>query len=252
MIQYVFKLLTEIQPGTYVESPKFKKTVSRPLIIAALPVREPRDISKILSVRNIVDLVELRIDYMEDPFKLDYYALKDERVLITLRDVEEGGFRKHPDETKIRLLKMLDDYGMLYDVEMRFLEKYGGVISYENKIVSYHNFSNEGIQNQSILRENVRAYSDKALIVKVATTPFPGYRSFLMSLLELGDNIAVMPMSPNAQERLAFTFLGSKILFCCIDTPTALGQIKCDHVRVIIDTVNRFTLDISSSFNRTR
>lgn len=218
-----------------------KKTISRPLIIAALPVRGIKDIDKIFSVRNIVDLVELRVDYMEDPLILEYYRLKNERVLVTLRDIEEGGFRKHSDEIKIKLLNMLNDFGMLYDVEMKFLEKYGDRINYEGKIVSYHNFSHEGVRDPSALSEKVKTYSDKAFIVKIATVPFPGYKSFLASLLELGDNIAVMPMSPNAQERIAFTLLGSKILFCCIDAPTAPGQIRCDHVRAIIDTIVKFT-----------
>lgn len=216
------------------------KKISRPLIIAALPVKRVEDIEKMREVRDIVDLVELRVDYLEDPLALDYESLEKEKVLITLRDADEGGFIKHPDEVKLRLLKYLDERGMLYDVEMRFVEKYHSEVNYEDKIVSYHVFNSSQLMDIDTLRAKARKYLDKVLIFKVATVPFPGYRSYLMSILELGDNVAVMPMSPSARERIAFALLGSKILFCCIDTPTAQGQIRCNHVREILNTIDKY------------
>jgi len=218
----------------------YAKKISRPLIIAALPVKHVRDIEKMHEVSNIVDLVELRVDYMEDPLALNYESLEKEKVLITLRDADEGGFIKHPDEIKLRLLKYLNELGMLYDVEMRFVEKYNNKVNYEDKIVSYHVFNSSQLLDLSTLRAKAREYLDKVLIFKVATVTFPGYRSYLTSILELGDNVAVMPMSPSAKERIAFAFLGSKMLFCCIDTPTAQGQIRCNHVKEILNTIDKY------------
>lgn len=218
----------------------YVKELRRPIVIAALPVRHVKDLDKMSEVRDIVDLVELRVDYMEDPLALNYDSLDRERVLVTLRDANEGGFRRHPDDVKLRLLKSLDERGILYDVEMRFVEKYGSRVSYEDKIVSYHVFDPSQLMDLDSLRAKAKEYLDRVLIFKVATVPFPGYRTYLTSLLELGDNVAVMPMSPSARERIAFALLGSKILFCCIDTPTAQGQIRCIHAKEILDTIGRY------------
>lgn len=213
----------------------------KPLLIAALPVRSVKDVEKMREVIDLVDLVELRVDYMDDPLALDYERLKNEKVLITLRDVAEGGAKKHPDDVKLQLLKKLNDLGMLYDVEMLFIEKYENKVVYEGKIVSHHIFDASRPIDTEGLRQKAVKYLSEALIVKVVTVPFPGYRTFLTSLLELGDNVAVMPMSNNPQERIAFTLLGSKILFCCIEKPTALGQIRCSDVKTVLDTIAKHT-----------
>lgn len=217
------------------------RKVEKPLLIAALPVRSAKDVERMREVVDIVDLVELRVDYMDDPLALDYEGLRSDKVLITLRDVAEGGAKKHADEVKLKLLNRLDDLGMLYDVEMLFIEKHGNEVNYEGKIVSHHIIDSSHPIDAEGLRGRARKYLDKALIVKVVTVPFPGYKTFLTSLLELGDNVAVMPMSTNPQERIAFTLLGSKILFCCIETPTALGQIRCSDVKAVLDTITKRT-----------
>lgn len=212
------------------------KKINKPLLVAALPVASIEDLKKIEHVRNHVDLVELRVDYMDNPMLIPYENFTQEKILVTLRDHSEGGVKKHSDEVKLQLLKRLYDLGMLYDVEMMFLEKYS-YVNYEDKIVSYHIFDPSNVDLNKI-KEMIEKYMNKALIVKIATVPFLGYKSFLASLLELGDNIAVMPMSTNPQERIAFTLLGSKLLYCCIERPTALGQVRCIDVKIILDTIN--------------
>jgi len=214
------------------------KKVIKPLLVAALPIKTIEDLEKIYLVKDLVDLVELRVDYMDNPLLIPYENLVREKVLITLRDVTEGGAKKHPDEVKLSLLNKLSDLGLLYDVEMAFIEKYSNV-NYENKIVSHHVFDSSRI-NLDKIKDMVKKYMDKSLIVKIATVPFPGYKAFLTSLLELGDNIAVMSMSTNPQERIAFTLLGSKLLYCCVDKPTALGQLKCADVKLILDNINKY------------
>lgn len=209
----------------------------KPLLVAALPITSLNDLEKINSAEGLVDLVELRVDYMDNPLIIPYEKLNREKILVTLRDFTEGGVKKHPDETKLFLLKKLSDLGILYDVEIEFVEKHRNV-NYEDKIASIHVFDTSNV-DWNIIKEKVKKYMDKALIVKIAATPFPGYRAYLASLLELGDNIAVMPMSTNPQERIAFTLLGSKLLYCCLEKPTALGQIKCSDVKLVLDMISK-------------
>jgi len=209
----------------------------RPLVVAALPIRSPNDVWKAFGIRD-VDLVELRVDYMEDPMELDYSALKGKNVIVTLRDVAEGGVKEHPVEVKLKLLKILSELDILFDVEMEFVEKYG--VDYEGNIVSMHIMDPARVDLTG-LKNRVKKFLDKAFVVKIASMAFPGYRALFASLLELGDNVAVMPMSKDvalsrviALDRIAFTLMGSKLLYCSIEAPTAPGQPRCRDVLEIL------------------
>lgn len=203
------------------------------MLVASIPIEVADDLKRVSVVRN-VDLVELRVDYSDNPLSIDYSLIKGLPVIVTLRDVDEGGLKKHNDEVKLKLLDILNKLGLMYDVEMKFIEKYS--VDYENKIVSMHILDPKGIDKKYI-KNKVKKFLNKAFIVKVATKPFPGYKSFLVELLELGDNVAVMPIGVDPVERIAFAFLGSKLLYCYIDKPTALGQPSCSEVTKVLNTV---------------
>jgi len=212
----------------------------KPFIIAALPIKKAEDVVVVDNVKY-VDLVELRVDYMDNPLTIDYTALKNKKILVTLRDVSEGGVKEHPIEVKLKLIKTLKDLGILYDVEMMFAEKYG--VDCEDAIASLH-IMNPSQTDLSRVRDMVRKFVDRAYIAKIATMVFPGYRTFLTSLLELGDNIAVMPMSRDPSlgttimlDRIAFTLMGSKLLYCSLGMPTAPGQPKCEDIVAILNKV---------------
>lgn len=203
--------------------------MKKPLLIASIPVESPQDLLKVRNVAG-VDFTELRVDYLDDPSYIDYSVLP-KNVVVTLRDVAEGGVKQHRDEIKLRLISSLNELDLIYDVEMSFVKKYN--ISYVGKIVSVHIIEPSKIDLKSV-RKDVEVFMDKAFIVKVATKPFPRYKTFLIDLLELGDNIAVMTIDTDYVERVAFTLLGSKLLYCYIDKPTALGQLKCDKAKQIL------------------
>lgn len=203
--------------------------VKKPLLIASIPVESPQDLLKVRDVAG-VDFTELRVDYLDDPSYIDYSVLP-KNVVVTLRDVAEGGVKQHRDEIKLRLISSLNELDLIYDVEMNFVKKYN--ISYVGKIVSVHIIEPSKIDLKSV-KKDVEVFMDKAFIVKVATKPFPRYKTFLIDLLELGDNIAVMAIDTDYVERVAFTLLGSKLLYCYIDKPTALGQPKCDEAKQIL------------------
>lgn len=203
------------------------------MLVASIPIEVAEDLKKVYEAKG-VDLVELRVDYSDNPLSIDYSLVKGLPVIVTLRDIDEGGLKRHGDEVKLRLLNILNKLGVMYDVEMRFIEKYG--VDYENKIVSIHIMDPREIGRESI-KNKVKKFINKAFVVKVATKPFPGYKSFLMELLELGDNVAVMPIGVDPIERIAFALLGSKLLYCYIDKPTALGQPSCSEATKVLNTV---------------
>ncbi|WP_054845075.1 hypothetical protein [Sulfuracidifex tepidarius] len=62
-----------------------------------------------------------------------------------------------------------------------------------------------------------------------------GYKGLLSSLLDIYPKIAVMPMGVNPMERIAFSILGSQLIYSSVDEPTAPGQMKYIEVRHILN-----------------
>lgn len=202
----------------------------RPLVVASIPIRGYRDIEVALGVRD-ADYVELRLDYHWDPESIDYTALSGRRVIATLREVDEGGVNSFSSEVKKKLIKLWRNLNILYDVEASFVERYG--VEYEDSIVSIHILGDPGDLDRLV--KKVEKYIERAFVVKIAVAPFKGYKSFLSKLLELGDNVAVMPMGVEPVERIAFALLGSKLIYGYVTEPTAKGQL---HYRKIIEILN--------------
>ncbi len=210
------------------------------LIVASIPIRKVEDIAKIFYSLD-ADLIELRVDYMENPLSIDYNILPKGKVVVTLRDFDEGGARFHDPQIKVSLYRNLWDKNIIYDVELAFLEKYD--VPYENCIVSIHIFRNPP-QLDGLCQRIIR-YIEKAFAVKIAVKPFPGYRSYLMKLLELGNKIAVMPMDTSPIERIGFSLLGSRLIYGYVDEPTAPGQLHYKKIREILNTISKIATDNS-------
>ncbi len=207
--------------------------LNRPFIVASKPILNIQDLRIALAI-NDADFIELRIDYMDNPLEIDYSLLKDKKVIVTLREFNEGGAKLHDPNIKIELLKRLRDLGILYDVEVSFIERFN--VEYNNAIVSMHFI---GLKpNIDYVIEKVLRYRDRAFIVKIVVEPFPGYRNFLIQLLELGENIAAFPMSIDPLERIAYALLGSKLIYGYIDTPTAKGQLHYRQLKELINLIH--------------
>jgi len=203
----------------------------RPYVVASVPIKSPNDLSTALSIGD-ADFVELRLDYYENPAGISYESLVGRRLIMTLREPDEGGSRGFDPQIKKRLLRLWRDLGFIYDVELRFVERYGA--DYDNAIVSIHIFN--GIPPLSGVASAVARYVDRAFAVKVAVKPFKGYKVFLASLLELGDNVAVMPMGVEEAERIAFALLGSKLVYGYVTQPIAPGQ---PHYKKLVEVLRR-------------
>jgi 3-dehydroquinate dehydratase-1 len=201
----------------------------KPYVVASIPVKSLDDLKIALSVKD-ADFVELRLDYYENPAEINYESLAGKKLIMTLREPSEGGFRDFDAETKKRLLRLWRDLGFVYDVELRFVEMWG--VDYDNAIVSIHIF--DDVPPLSSIVNTITRYLDKAFAVKVAVKPFKGYKAFLASLLELGDNVAVMPMGVEEAERIAFALLGSKLVYGYVTQPTAPGQ---PHYKKLVEVL---------------
>jgi 3-dehydroquinate dehydratase-1 len=200
----------------------------KPIVIASLPIRSPQDLLKI-GIADDADLVEVRLDYMDNPLSIepDLLARFRDRIIVTIRDRSEGGLREVDEHLKAEYLSRLDKLGLLYDVEISFVEKHR--IPYDGKILSIHYISRLPTKEEIISRINV--YAEKAFVIKIAVNNMKGYKELLASLLEAGyDNIAVMPMGSDPLERIALTLMGSKLIYGYIETPTAPGQMHYKEI----------------------
>ncbi|ARM76347.1 type I 3-dehydroquinate dehydratase [Acidianus manzaensis] len=201
----------------------------RPIIVASLPVYSEKDIHRINQID--ADLVELRLDYSKSLPTLSSLLPYKDKIIVTIRDVNEGGINKIDDNVKVSYINQLSKEGFLYDVEASFLEKYN--VDFYNKIVSMHYFNS--IPDYNIVNTIVTKYENKAYTVKIAVIAKPGYKNFLSNLLFSHENITVLPMGSDPLERIAFGILGSKLVYTYVDNPTAPGQMHYSRAIKIIN-----------------
>lgn len=204
----------------------------RPLIVASLPIRSPGELGLVGSVEG-ADLVELRLDYMENPLSIEPEQIAEYRgrVIATIRERSEGGVTAVDPRGKAEYLKKLDDLGVLYDVEASLLQKFD--IPYEGKIVSIHYIEIPRVPPREEVVKKISRYVDRAFSVKIALRAVRGYRELLSSLLDMGyDNISVMPLGSDPLERIAYALLGSKLVYGYVYEPTAPGQM---HYKSLIN-----------------
>ncbi|EOD42666.1 3-dehydroquinate dehydratase [Candidatus Nanobsidianus stetteri] len=199
-------------------------------LVVALPVRSLEDIKLVPTIDS--DLVELRLDYLERPEDFDPSLIEDikDRIIVTVRDPSEGGVKKVDEDWKASLYKKLHDMGVLYDVEARFLRKRND-IPFKGKIVSAHFF--DRVPSIKEVEEIFEGF-EEAWVRKIALTAKEGYKELLAHFARKG--FAVMSMGSNPIERIAFTVLGSELIYASFDEglETAPGQMNYKKVREIL------------------
>ena len=89
------------------------------------------------------DILELRIDAMEDPLSVDVKGIiKDIEypVIATNRMKAEGGFFKGTEEERVKVLIESAEYAEFIDVELQTEDKYLSKVIKASKstIISYH------------------------------------------------------------------------------------------------------------------
>lgn len=178
------------------------------------------------------DLVELRLDYPKKPEDFDLSLIEDikDRVIVTVRDLSEGGIKEVDEDWKASLYKKLHDMGVLYDVEARFLKKRKD-IPFEGKIVSAHFF--DRVPSIKEVEEIFKSF-EEAWIKKLAVTTRKGYKELLAHFARKG--FAIMPMGLDPIERIAFAILGSELIYASLDKglETVPGQMSYKKVKEIL------------------
>ncbi len=204
-----------------------------PLIVCAVPITEPKPFKP----PDGCEAVELRLDYLRglerrvDEVKgLVKVMASQYPVIVTVRDVEEGGVFKVDNHVKLDILEYAKMQGAMVDVEARH------VISGElanvagGSIVSRHVYTKATDLEGTALRDIEYALRHGALVYKL----FSAFNSDYLTLLKLlmlkdsyGLRIAVIPMDP--LYRAASMILGTALMYCSVTGQTAPGQLGLDQ-----------------------
>ncbi|MFP3260370.1 MAG: type I 3-dehydroquinate dehydratase [Sulfolobus sp.] len=207
-------------------------------IVASLPVRKLSDLEKIKDLTD-ADYVELRLDYMNRLPDIQSFVelIKNykDKIIVTIRERDEGGVNSIDPKVKSEFLKKLSELNYLYDVEAKFALKYN--IPYEGKIVSVHYF--DRVPPYEEVKEILSKFTN--CIRKVAVIAKPGYKQLLARLLEDFHDISVMPMGSNPLERIAFSLLGSNLVYGHVGEETAKGQMHYKDLKKILNYVSIIT-----------
>ncbi|BBD71864.1 3-dehydroquinase [Sulfodiicoccus acidiphilus] len=207
----------------------------RPKVVCSLPVRQPEDLKEVVSIPG--DLVELRVDYFEDPLSLPLDSLGHlkKKLIVTFRDAEEGGVREIDPQIKLDLLSKLRKLEITYDVEAKFAIRYG--VKTDGEIVSAHYL--DRVPRVEEVGELIRAFP-RAETFKVAVVAKEGYLRVLLRLLEYGK-VAVMSLGGPPEERIGLGLIGSSLVYGYAKDPTAPGQMSCSRLTEVMRHIFPFS-----------
>jgi len=210
------------------------------LVVASLTIRKEEDIEKIPNFYD-ADLIELRLDYLGRLVPIEKLERFKNKIIVTIRDPSEGGVKAIDPKEKAEYLVELDKKGFLYDVEAKFAKMYN--IPTRGKIVSIHYF--DRVPSFEEVYETIKDFLEPSWIIKVAVIGKPGYKSLLSKILEL-EKVAVMPMGVDPLERIAFSILGSKLIYGHTGEETAKGQMHYKSVKQILSYLTSISISSPS------
>ena len=210
------------------------------LVVASLPIRKEEDIQKIPNFYD-ADLIEIRLDYLGKLIPIEKLEKFKEKIIVTIRDPCEGGINPIEPKEKTEYLTKLNEKGFLYDVEARFAKMHN--VPTRNKIVSVHYF--DKVPSFEEVYEMIKDFIETSWLVKVAVIGKPGYKSLLSKILEL-EKVSVMPMGVNPLERIAFSILGSKLIYGHTGEETAKGQMHYKTVKQILSYLTSISISSPS------
>ena len=225
------------------------------LIITPIPVKENLDYC--IEIANQAfkigcDIVEFRLDYLPkntDVVKVVQYLINNftKPMLLTLRDVNEGGVNKFNDLNKLKIINTIKEIENVFiDLEYNFVQKYQlkDFTNISGVVISHH-FINEKPRIEQLIQEYEYVKKLKNVsIYKVASivNDFSDLNILIEFVFKVDHKlpITVLPMSENSIYRLIFPLLKSKVMYCPVTESTALGQInlkKCVEFRNLIESI---------------
>jgi len=185
------------------------------------------------------DILELRIDAMENPSKAKVRELAaniQAPFIATNRLSTEGGLFKGSEKERIELLTAAAEEAEYIDIELQTKkEELKKIIELPiKKIVSYHNFHET--PTLEILSRIVREEKRIGDIAKIAV--MPKTMKDTLTILELSskenDLIAISMGELGKHTRIITPLFGSPITYATGGKPSAPGQLEIEKTRLVL------------------
>ncbi len=216
------------------------------IIAVPIPVRNVETVSKVKSViskyRDVIDIVEFRLDYLEDIDDVESVTNEILRInhpkIITIREVSEGGFREISHQVKLKVISDLQSMESTYvDLEYNFFNRYSiDVSKYSGVIISEHYINDKPVLNELLTKLKTLDVNPYIDVYKIAVSvnnlqELKLLIDFTIEAERIKNRIylAVMPMCNCKLWRIIFPILRSKIMYCSLIETTAKGQLNLNE-----------------------
>lgn len=199
--------------------------------IVATTVEEAR--RQIRQAQAVADVIELRIDYLEQPDALPFRGVAAKPVIVTCRSTRDGGEFRGTEAERIRLLQAAVDAGVDYvDVE---LEAFGSIKrSGKTKLIaSWHDFEGTVENLDEVHRKLVATGADVVKLVTFARDVRDNIRLLELTRTSRTPTIAFAMGERGQVSRILTGKFGGFLTFGSLETgkESAPGQITARQLR---------------------
>ena len=192
-----------------------------------------------ISVNAGADLLELRIDFMDDPSLVDLKSIIMEinfPLIATNRKNDEGGFFKGSESKRTKILLEAAKYADIVDIELSTDDEYLKKIldTANSTIISYHDFKKTPTADK--LLEIVKKEKELGDIAKFAVMPQKMSDTLIvLDVLSMVDNTVGISMGKlGSYTRVIAPLFGSPITFASIKNASAPGQLDIQTTNDIL------------------
>jgi 3-dehydroquinate dehydratase-1 len=208
-----------------------------------VPILEKKYESVIKAAENSVnagaDLLELRIDFMDNPGSVDIKSIIREidfPLIATNRKNDEGGFFKGSESKRTKILLEAAKYADIVDIELSTDNEYLKKIldTANSTIISYHDFKKTPTADK--LLEIVKKEKELGDIAKFAVMPQKMSDTLIvLDVLSMVDNTVGISMGKlGSYTRVIAPLFGSPITFASIKNASAPGQLDIQTTNDIL------------------
>jgi 3-dehydroquinate dehydratase I len=195
------------------------------------------------SVKAGADILELRIDALDDPNpELVSRIIKEINypIIATNRRMDEGGFFKGSESERTEILLAAAKHADIVDIELQTPEEHIEKIVKASKstIISYHDFEKTpSVDHLLDVVQRERAWGD---IAKFAVMPqnISDTLKVLNVLSQVQDTVGISMGDIGRYTRVIAPLFGSPITFASLDNKTAPGQIDIKSTKNILELLS--------------
>ena len=187
--------------------------------------------------RGTADLYEIRVDAMESFEGIDKLKSFGDKLIITVRSKEEGGFREIKDEERMKIFEEFMRAKPAF-VDVEFKSKIAGEVirlAREREIeviISHHNLRNTPSFEdlKALLKEMKKLNANIVKIVTFAKEYLDNIR--IVRLYEYEKNLIAFCMGKKGRVSRVFSLILGPFTYASLDDAVAPGQMHIEEMKL--------------------